>query len=91
MGKGQRTGQTIEQRIGHRGGRRMGHGIGQRTRLRSGQRIGHKMGDRTVHKVWKMIQKRRGQMAGQGQFIGEDRTDCRTVQINVQRTVNRRG
>ena len=49
------------------------------------------MGDRTVHKVWKMIQKRRGQMAGQGQFIGEDRTDCRTGQINVQRTGNRRG
>ena len=49
------------------------------------------MGDRTVHKVWKMIQKRRGQMAGQGQFIGEDRTYCRTGQINVQRTGNRRG
>ena len=49
------------------------------------------MGDRTVHKVWKLIQKRRGQMAGQGQFIVEDRTDFRTGQINVQRTVNRRG
>ena len=78
MGKGQRTGQTIEQITGHRAGWRIGHGIGQRTRMRSsGQRTGHnKIEDRNDRTATVYM-------------IGQDRLQDRTDEYTEDR--NRRG